>query len=171
MEKSKAFQEGKQHALDGGDRLPHPYVKKDFDKEEDRLAYFDNKENRIAYSDWRKGWYEGYREFFDNSPAEDRAKHWEAKWRQSELERHIVMRSLSHFVTMGYEKEKSKEYIQDAWDEIVYQSEDKTVTITVGDCEKAEHLLLKYQCADIKEIDDYDEREWKKLMETLDDSQ
>jgi ribosome modulation factor len=139
MEPNKYFEEGKNAALKGISQHENPYKT--------------DKEKRKS---WIEGWRSGAREMFENLPAEERVKYWEGKWKQSELERYILIRHAIPFTTMvdGIEE-----------DRIVWESKDGKTKIRSSQVVDLLNAIYKYQTADIDEIKEYCEKQEKIFLE------
>lgn len=147
MSKSKEFLEGKEAALEGDFWFPNPYKKQTIEQ----------------YRDWAKGWYAGSKERLNNLSPEEKAEYWEEKWRQSELEKYKVKNILKRFAVFADEIWEMQPTFQNPIEKVLYKN-DKGETITLGDCIKAERALIKYTCADIKEIRNYEKRKFEQAV-------
>jgi len=147
MDESKEFLEGKEAALAGKSRFPNSY----------------RKGSHQQYKDWLAGWHAGQKENFDNMPAEEKAKYWEAQWRQSELEKHRAFRHLSKMAKLSEEIWEMKPSMDNLGKKILYENEHGKITLE--DCLKAEHFMMHHPPADIEEITEYEEKKWTEILE------
>jgi len=85
--------------------------------------------------------------------------YYERMWRQSELEKSILLKALSPFSNFADEND----FNQDP-DFVICETEEGK-KMTTRHCQEALRCIYKYQCADIEEIEEYHKKNFERMIE------